>query len=495
MKRDNLPQASPDSSSNSTSREALSLREASLQEAPSWRRPNWIVRLGLPLGLVAAALLMMQSTLHLQQANTTPRAQSALRFDPDLALHPAGSPLRVATRDIPLMLPLERGQTLGSVLGDFGLEPAEARDVVEALAEHVDPRRLRAGDPYAAYLEEDGALHAFQLVVPEKGKVRVARDDQGWSTSWRDFVRTERLSQVRGTLEGALETAIRDAGGRPSVAFLMADALQWDLDFNRDLRTGDRFEALFEEVYLDGRYHGLGRLLAVVYETRGQRLEGFRFDGEGRGGDDGGFYDAEGRPLWKMFLRSPMRYSRVTSQFSHRRFHPVLKTYRPHYGVDYGAPTGTPVRVTASGTVNFAGWNGGAGRMVRVRHPNDYETAYLHLSGFADGIRSGARVSQGQVVGYVGSTGLSTGPHLDYRVKHRGSYINPGSLKTMPAEPIAQKDLPEFIAWRDALRHSMATGEPLPEDPFRVDEPDATALQIAGQSDREAADGATVRTR
>lgn len=490
MRRDNPTQASPDSSSNPT-----------LPEAKLRRRPSWIVRLGLPLGLVAAALLMQQSTLHLQQANTTPEAQSTLRFDPDLALHPAGSE-HFAARDIPLLLPLERGQTLGSVLGDFGLEPAEAREVVQALAEHVDPRRLRAGDPYAAYLEEDGALHAFQLLVPKKGKVRVARDDQGWTTSWRDFVRTERLNRVRGTLDGALETAIREAGGRPSVAFLMADALQWDLDFNRDLRRGDQFEALFEEVYLDGRYHGLGRLLAVVYETRGQRLEGFWYTSEGRHGNEGGFYDAEGRPLWKMFLRSPMRYSRVTSQFSNRRFHPVLKTYRPHYGVDYGAPTGTPVRVTASGTVNLAGWNGGAGRMVRVRHPNDYETAYLHLSGFAEGIRPGARVSQGQIVGYVGSTGLATGPHLDYRVKYRGSYINPGSLKTMPAEPIAQKDLHDFIAWRDALRHSMATGEPLSEDPFRVDEPAATPRQVANQDGNpgdtqgdEATDGATARAR
>jgi murein DD-endopeptidase MepM/ murein hydrolase activator NlpD len=154
-------------------------------------------------------------------------------------------------------------------------------------------------------------------------------------------------------------------------------------------------------------------------------------------------------------LRSPLRFSRITSRFTGRRFHPILKTYRPHYGVDYGAPTGTPVRVTANGVVRFAARDRGGGNTVKVRHPNGYLTAYLHLSRFASGIRSGHRVSQGDVIGYVGSTGLATGPHLDYRIQRDGRWINPLTLDNKPAEPISEEQLPAFLAWRDELRLAL----------------------------------------
>lgn len=166
----------------------------------------------------------------------------------------------------------------------------------------------------------------------------------------------------------------------------------------------------------------------------------------------------------KMFLRSPLRYSRVTSRFSNRRFHPILKRYRPHHGVDYGAPAGTPARVTANGTVRFAGWDGGGGKTVKVRHPNGYLTAYLHLSRFGPGVRSGRRVSQGDIIGYVGSTGLATASHLDYRVQRNGRWIDPLSLRSIPADPVPTDKLPEFLAWRDRLRQSLFDGVPPPSE-------------------------------
>jgi len=230
----------------------------------------------------------------------------------------------------------------------------------------------------------------------------------------------------------------------------MAEVLQWDLDFNRDLRTGDRFEVFYEEVYLDGEFHDLGRILALVYDNAGRRLEAYRY------GD--GYYDAEGRPLQKLFLRSPMRFTRVTSRFSRHRFHPILKTQRPHYGVDYGAPRGTPARVTANGVVTFVGRNGGAGNMVRVRHPNGFETSYLHLSGYGPGVRRGARVSQGDTIGYVGATGLATAPHLDYRVKKDGRWVDPLTLQAEPAAPIPPGELESFLAERDRLRRELDRG-------------------------------------
>ena len=234
----------------------------------------------------------------------------------------------------------------------------------------------------------------------------------------------------------------------------MADVLQWDLDFNRDLQPGDRFRILFEELWVEGSYHGLGRVLGLTYghETAGAS----RPTASARDG----FYDGEGRPLQKLFLRSPLPYSRITSRFSNRRFHPVLKVFRPHHGVDYGAPTGTPVRVTASGTVTFAGWDGGGGRTVKVRHPNGYQTGYLHLSRFARDVRAGARVRQGDVVGYVGSTGLATAPHLDYRVQRDGRWIDPLALGGVPAEPLSHERLAEFRRVSAAMRESLGTGRP-----------------------------------
>ena len=240
-----------------------------------------------------------------------------------------------------------------------------------------------------------------------------------------------------------------EAGAPGMLAYRLGDVLQWDLDFTRDLRVGDAFKIVFERVVIEGRSERIGNVLAVSYTNRGELIEAFRFE-------DLGYYDADGRPLRKQFLRSPLAFSRVTSRFSSRRFHPVLKVHRPHYGVDYGAPVGTPVRVTANGTVVSAGWSKGGGNVVKVRHPNGFVTSYLHLSKFASIAKRGGRVTQGQVVGFVGSTGLATGPHLDYRVQQSGRYLDPLSLKSEPAPPLGADDLVRFELELQELRSLLA---------------------------------------
>ncbi|HUF77284.1 MAG TPA: peptidoglycan DD-metalloendopeptidase family protein, partial [Thermoanaerobaculia bacterium] len=382
---------------------------------------------------------------------------------------------------VPVLLELGRGETLQQLLGQVGLGAAESQEVAAAFREHCNLRRLRPGDALSASLGPGELPIAFELAISDQGRVSVGRGvDGGWSSSFEAFVEERRVRSLRGSLDdGALTTAVVRAGAQAELASEMAEVLQWDLDFNRDLRHGDRFEVLYEEVYLDGRPRGIGDVLGLVYENRGQRLEAYRF------GAEPAYYDAQGRPLQKMFLRSPLPFSRVTSRFSHRRFHPVLKTYRPHYGVDYGAPVGTPVRATARGTVVSAEWSGGGGRMVKIRHANGYLTAYLHLSGFASGIRGGARVAQGQVIGYVGATGLATAPHLDYRVQHGGRWIDPLSLKGVEAEPLAGSELPEFLAWRDSLRESLASGDA----PQLAPEPGGPDFRLAS-SEGERAEGA-----
>ncbi len=344
---------------------------------------------------------------------------------------------------------LRAGDTLGEALRDLGLGGIEAQRAADAASRYVNPRQLRPGMRVAAYL--GGAEPArFALAVAGQGELSVERGGEEWLPSWRPYRRESRTRAVHGVLSGSLESSVAAAGADADLAYAMADVLQWDLDFNRDLQPGDRFEALFEEVYLEGRYFGLGRILALTYDQSHRRLEAFRY------GSSSSYYDAEGRPTEKMFLRAPLPYTRVTSRFSSRRFHPLLKIFRPHYGVDYGAPVGTPVRVTAAGTVLQAAWDGGGGKAVKVRHPNGYVTCYLHLSRFAAGIRAGARVRQGDLVGYVGATGLATGPHLDYRVQRDGDWIDPQSLKSVPAPPLERAELGDFLLQRDAMRAALA---------------------------------------
>ena len=351
---------------------------------------------------------------------------------------------------------VERGQTVSGLFRALGLESHEVLAATRATLEHLDARQLRAGSRYAVTYADQGGPVDVAFDVGTKGRLHVRRvADADWRSEWQAFRRSRRLLRAEGDLEGSLLGSLEHSGADPTLAFRMERVLQWDLDFHRDLREGDRFEVLYEELLLDGRPAGIGEVLALRYRNRDRWLEAYRYG-------ESGHYDADGRPLRKRFLRSPMRFSRITSGFSTRRFHPINRRMQPHWGVDYGAPVGTPVFATASGVVESAGWNGGGGKTVKLRHPNGYLTAYLHLSRFADGVRAGARVSQGETVGYVGSTGLATGPHLDYRVQKNGRWINPASLASEPAPPIPPAEIGLFEDERDRLRTLLASSGPLP---------------------------------
>lgn len=409
------------------------------------------LRIGLLLGLALLALSISAATRRLLAYATSPYPLSPT---PPFR-HAAVDAAEVGELRPPVELVLRKGETLGRMLQELGLDAAESHAAAAAFALRADPRRLQPGDRYRALYAGDGVA-AVDVRLAGRGHVQLVRRAQGWDAAFRPSERRAVERRVRGELRDSLESSIRDAGADSTLAFKMAEVLQWDLDFNRDLRSGDRFEVLYEDVYLDGEHHGLGEVLALTYHNGGRLLEAYRYG-------DRGYYDAAGRPLRKMFLRSPLPYSRITSRFSTRRFHPVLKSYRPHYGIDYGAPVGTAARVTAGGVVVSAGWDGGGGKTVKVRHPNGYLTAYLHLSRYAEGIRAGARVAQGDVIGYVGSTGLSTAPHLDYRVQHRGRWIDPLQLANVPAPTIPDSELASFRSWRDAMRVRLSDS-PLPGD-------------------------------
>jgi hypothetical protein len=313
----------------------------------------------------------------------------------------------------------------------------------DALVAQLDPRRLQPGTVFEGVQTWSGELRELKVVLDLRDALHLHHEG--------GQIRCERVSKavasevlrLDGEITSSLFGAVDEAGGRPELAVQMAEIFQWDIDFLRDIRIGDQFVVIVDLQTVDGAFYRYGTVYACRFVNNGRTLNAVAYpDADGRLG----YYDLEGQPMRKMFLRCPLKFSRITSRFSHSRFHPVLKRRLPHYGIDYGAPSGTPVHVTADGTVTLAGRNGGAGRMVRVRHPNGFETNYLHLSRFGPGIRSGARVAQGQVIGYVGSTGLSTGPHLDYRVKQNGRWINPLTIASPPVEPLQEELLGRFTA-------------------------------------------------
>ena len=317
------------------------------------------------------------------------------------------------TRDIEL--PLEtriveaavpRGSTLASLFDDHSLAD-ETVALVDAVREVFDPRRLRVGYPYRMLFGRDrGDLRRFEYHIDEDEFLRVAPNSTGYVAERVPYVKETMEVSTRGRIDAANNSLVAalDAGGENVLlAVQMAEVFSGEIDFNNDLRRGDNFEVIFEKVYREGEFSSYGDVLAATFENDGRRVQAFRFHIPGE--PEAQYFDENGRSMKRLFLRSPFRFEpRVTSRFSYRRVHPILGGVRPHLGVDYGAPTGTPVIAVANGTVVSVGMSGGSGNMVRLRHTNGYETYYLHLSAFAKGVRQGGRVTQGQVIGRVGST-------------------------------------------------------------------------------------------
>lgn len=326
-----------------------------------------------------------------------------------------------------------------------------------ALVEEIDPRSLLPGTLFTGRKSPADQLENLVVTLDIRTEVRLEDEGDTILTTKVERPIASEIVRYEGVIESSLFGTIEDIGASPELAVRMADIFQWDIDFLRDIRQGDQFVALVEQRSVDGQFFGYGTLYAARFVNAGKELNAFVY---ADAGGSVGYYDLDGAPLKKQFLRSPLRFSRITSRYSLNRFHPIHKRRMPHYGVDYGAPKGTPAHATATGTVTFVGRNGGAGNMVRLRHSNGYETNYLHLSRFAKGVRKGARVSQGQVIGYVGSTGWSTGPHLDYRVKKDGRWVNPLNISSPPADPLPESLLRRYLAHALALLEVMKGREP-----------------------------------
>lgn len=354
------------------------------------------------------------------------------------------------------------GDALVVTLGRAGLAREDANAVVAALAPHVDMRRIRPGDLVAVTSDEVGQPQAveFRRSLFERVEAR-PNADGGWDGAPIDVQIDKQPAVVEGTIDGSLYETMGRIGESPALATQLASIFEWDFDFRTHTTTGDRFRMVVELEYVDDEFVGYGDILMAQYETHDGRLltaVGF----EQSDGDTLAYYDASGESLQKMFLKAPLTHARISSGFTHARRHPILGTVRPHLAIDYAAPYGTPVRSVAVGTVTFAGWKGGNGKCVMIRHPRGYETMYDHLSSIA--VKRGARVEQGELIGKVGSTGLSTGPHLHYGVRKNGRWVNPLGEKFVPGEPVSASRRTEFRTQLAQLTHMLDEVAPLDVD-------------------------------
>jgi murein DD-endopeptidase MepM/ murein hydrolase activator NlpD len=380
---------------------------------------------------------------------------------PPLFLRPPadGAPIPAATAEIQL----RRGETLEAALRRGGLARADAARVIGRLRGSVDLRRLAPGERLEVARDGDDTAIAITYWRSPIERYELAREDGGWRLQAVRVPVETRIVAVSGRLTDSLFATVERLGEGPALTAAFVGLFEWDFDFAADALPGDRFRLLVEKRYGSGEFLGYGDILVAQYRSADRPpLTGVGFaDGHGRTA----YYDASGRSVRKMFLRAPLDFTRITSGFSHARVHPVLGGVRPHLAIDYGAPTGTPVRAVADGTVVAAGWHGGNGISVTLRHGRGYETMYNHLS--SELVRVGQRVRQRQVIGRVGATGLATGPHLDYRVKRNGQWVNPLGEKFIPGDPVPARSRPAFDQHLQTLLERLEREAPEAASPSR----------------------------
>jgi murein DD-endopeptidase MepM/ murein hydrolase activator NlpD len=341
---------------------------------------------------------------------------------------------------------LSTGQNLAAALQKFGLSSREAASASAAAERAFNLRQLRAGKTITVGRSVGGELREIDYKIDADRMLKIVPGERGFTARVSAIPSKTETVAVTGRVADSLFNAVEDAGESAELALRLAQIFGYDLDFYTDPRQGDTFRMILEKKkYLNGQTAGYGKIFAAEYENAGKKYQALLFhDPAGRPA----YYAADGKSLEKAFLRSPLKFGApVTSHFSRSRFHPILRIYRPHMGTDYGAPVGTPVQTIGSGRVIFAGRKGGEGNMVEIAHFNGYETMYLHLSRML--VHAGERVKIGKTIGLVGSTGLATGPHLDFRILQRGQYENFERLRLPPSDPVSKKNWPEFAAIRE----------------------------------------------
>jgi murein DD-endopeptidase MepM/ murein hydrolase activator NlpD len=353
-----------------------------------------------------------------------------------------------ARRATPKRGKIRRNSSLYIELTKMGVSPQEVHGVARASKKTYNLKRVQPGQRFSVYQSSTGELDSLEFVINAEQHLKVRREGEKYTSEIEHIPYEVTYHVTQGVINSSIFAALKKQGAETELASGLDEIFGWTIDFFSDVRKGDSFAILYERKQFEDGRTTLGDILSARVVNKGEEHWAVRFTPEGK---PVGYYDLEGNSLQKSLRRSPLKFTRVTSNFTNRRFHPVYKTYRPHYGVDYGAPRGTPVYSTGDGTILVAGRRRGNGNYVKIKHTNTYTTYYLHLNGFARGIRSGIKVRQGQLIGYVGSTGAATASHVCYRIKRNGSWVNPKRLKLPSKAPVPQAQIASYNRVRDTF--------------------------------------------
>lgn len=347
---------------------------------------------------------------------------------------------------------IKKGDFFGSIMEDFGVGANQVQRILKASEGVFDVRKLKLGDSYEVWREKDsvGTSAFFVYEVDNLTNVVVSLKDSLYAkVCQKEVVPVKKMAEV--TITNSLWSDCQRAGIPVMMALKLSDVYDCTIDFF-GLQSGDSFKVMYDELIHDGEYMGFGKIYYAEFIHAGKLYNAIRFNA---GENSSTFWNEKGESLKKAFLKAPLNFTRISSRFTYARKHPVLKIVRPHTGVDYAAPSGTPVVALGDGVVTHRGWAGGGGNTIKIKHPGNYVTSYMHLKGYAKGIVKGSRVTRGQLIGYVGSTGLSTGPHLDFRVYKNGKPIDPLKMESPSVEPVAKEDMPAFEQTMKQYRYQL----------------------------------------
>jgi len=391
-----------------------------LREGQTKRKKRWLI---LP-GIFLLALLPLIYFFIVPLRSTPPSTNSALK---------ESQPQDVQNEVIEGII--KAGSTFSRSLAEKNIPAPWIELIISTLKPHVDFRKIKGG---AFRLVKDGKGELVKFVYEEDPTqvYEIEKDTQGYKVRKKEIPLEIYLVKAIGEIRSSLFEAMEGAGEQDPLTLSFAEILAWEIDFYKDVKEGDRFKIIVEKLYKGNQFIRYGTIHAVEYQSGNGRVRGIEYQGH--------YYHEDGTSLTKAFLKTPLRFNRISSRFSRARKHPILGGTLPHYGVDYAAPPGTPVWAVADGVVIGCGWNGGFGKQVVLRHMNGYTTYHGHLSRYGSGIRLGTRVKQKQIIGYVGSTGLSTGPHLDYRLAKDGRFRNPLKESFPSGLPIEKREKENF---------------------------------------------------
>lgn len=344
------------------------------------------------------------------------------------------------------------GETLFDIFRKYGLDVGDLFVMKEASADVHRLREISPGQPYKITVDDRNRIDSFEYRIDDDFILNISRTESGFEAEKTPVGYEKGILHVAGEIEDNLVSSVGEGREDLLLALDFSDIFAWDIDFTSDLRRGDFFKVVVEGLYLQGEFRKYGDILSAEFSNNGETYRAYRFERDGKAG----YYDAEGKSLKKAFLKAPLSFRRISSGFSKGRFHPILKIYRPHHGLDYAAPSGTPVSAVGDGKVIFAGRRGQYGKLVVIQHRNGWRTYYGHLSKIEKGVKKGTKVAQGMMIGRVGSTGLATGPHLHFEVRVKDRPVNPLTLRLPREDSIPGPLRPEFADFRKRMDTRLA---------------------------------------